>query len=297
LHYYFLTGNVDAREALIGLADWVVDMDDGRKNLLGIVDDGPTGQASCTFQLDYQGPGRGCGNSVNALLDAWLLTGRHCYLGKAETLIRRCVHPADDVNARDLLNVEQRWSYTVFFSVLARYLRLKAEQEEIDFMYAYARHSLLTYAGWMLEHEVPYFDYPEKLEFPTDVWAAQELRKANVLRLAAAHADEPLRARLLRRGGELADRAWSDLLRFETCATARTTAIVMIEGLQDAWFRAQEVAPAPRPTQAYNFGSPETFVPQRLRVLAQLKTVRGLGRALLAAPAHWLRQRRVVAKP
>ena len=28
------------------------------------------------------GPGRGCGNSVNALLDAWLLTGRRHYLDR-----------------------------------------------------------------------------------------------------------------------------------------------------------------------------------------------------------------------
>src|SRR5262249_15740685 len=153
------------------------------RNLFGLVDDGPTGQASCTFRLDYQGPGRGCGNSVNALLDAWLVTGRRAYLNQAEGLIRRCVHAADDVPPRDLLHVELRWSYTVFLSALARYLRSKAEAEEIDFMYAYARESLLAYARWMAEHEVPYFDHPEKLEFPTETWAAQELRKANVLRL------------------------------------------------------------------------------------------------------------------
>src|SRR5262249_24536074 len=43
---------------------------------------------------------------------------------------------------------------------------------------------LLRYAGRMPGHEVPYFEHPEKLEFPTEVWAARELRRANVLRLA-----------------------------------------------------------------------------------------------------------------
>jgi hypothetical protein len=194
------------------------------------------------------------------------------------------------VAARDLLNVELRWSYTVFLSVLARYLRLKAEQEDLDFMYAYARESLLKYASWMVEHEVPYFTHPEKLEFPTEAWAAQELRKANVLRLAAAHADQPLRTRLLKRGEELADRGWSDLMRFESRTVARALAIVMIEGLQDLSFRVQETPAAPRPLEQHDFGAPEVFVPQKIRVMAQLKSVRGLCRAALRLvnPATWL---------
>jgi hypothetical protein len=291
LHYYYLTGDPNARAAVVGLADWVLRMDDGRRNLLGLLDEGPTGLASATFQLEYQGPGRGVGNSVNALLDGWLVTGQRRYLDKAEGLIRRCIHPADDVAARDLLNVELRWSYTVCLSALARYLRLKAEVEELDFLYAYAQASLVMYATWMLDHELPYFDQVEKLEFPTEVWAAQELRKANVLRLAAAHAEEPLRSRFLGRGEELADRAWSDLLRFESRTAARALAIVMVEGLQDQAIRQEGVKPAPRPDREYDFGVPEAFVPQKLRVRAQLKTVRGVCQALLRLtnPRTWWR--------
>src|SRR5205823_825595 len=102
LHYYFLTGDPNARAAVLGLADWVINMDDGRRNLLGLIDGGPTGRASCTRDLGYHGPGRGCGNSVNALLDGWLASGRRSYLEKAEALIRRTVHPADDIPARRL---------------------------------------------------------------------------------------------------------------------------------------------------------------------------------------------------
>ena len=91
-------------------------------------------------------------------------------------------------------------------------------------MYAYAQGSLLNYARWMVQHERPYFDQVEKLEYPTEAWAAQEFRKANVMRLAAQHADEPLRARLLGRGQELAERAWADLTRFETRCYARAGA-------------------------------------------------------------------------
>ncbi len=291
LHYYYLTGDPAAHDAVLSLANWVVNMDDGSKNLLGIVDDGPTGLASFTVYVDYQGPGRGCGNSVNALLDAWLLTGHRAYLDKAEALLRRSVHPADDIASRDLLNVEMRWSYTMFFAVVARYLRLKAEAGEQDAAYAYAQASLLHYARWMLDHERPFFDHPENLEYPTETWAAQEFRKANVLRLAAAHADEPLRAQLLARGEELAARGWHDLLRFESRTVARAIAMLLTDGTRDAFFRASAPERAPAPFAKYDFGVPETFVPQRRRVLSQLKTASGLLRALtrLADPRNWRR--------
>jgi hypothetical protein len=281
MHYYLLTGSPQARDAVLGLAKWVLDMDDGRKNILGLVDDGPTGHASSTRHPTYHGPGRGCGNSVNALLDAWLLTNHCQYLQKAEQLIRRSVHPADDVSRHDLLNVEERWSYTVFLSVLARYLQVKSEADQIDFMYAYARASLLQYADWMLNHEVPYFDRPDQLEYPTETWAAQELRKANVFRLAAAHADEPKRSRLIRRGDELAERAWSDLDRFPSRTVTRSVALLMIEGPRDVYFREYGVPVAPRPLQEYDFGKPACFVSQCVRVKKQLKSMHGFLRAII----------------
>jgi hypothetical protein len=297
LHYYYLTGSPAAREAVVGLADWVMRVDDGARTVLGVVDDGPTGLASRTTHSHYHGPGRGAGNSVNALLDGWLVSGRQRYLEKAEALIRRCVHPADDVAARDLLNVEPRWSYTVFLSALARDLDVKAEWGELDYGYAYARASLLHYAGWMLEHEEPYFTHPEGLEYPTETWPAQEFRKANVFRLAAAHADEPLRSRLLRRGDELADRAWEDLRRCRPSVTARARAILFVEATRDHYFRSRGVTPAAAPTTRHDFGAPTPFIPQRQRALARLKSPRGLAGVVgrLADPRAWwrfLRRRR-----
>jgi hypothetical protein len=281
LHYYYLTGDETAREVVAGLAEWVIAMDDGARTVLGRLDDGPTGHASRTRDAEFHGPGRGCGNSVNALLDGWLATGRGAYLEKAEALIRRSVHPDDDVAKHELLATERRWSYTVFLSVLGRYLGVKAEAGALDGMYAYARASLLTYAGWMLENEVPYFDRPAELEYPTETWAAQELRKANVLRLAAAHADEPLRSRLGARGDELADRAWSDLSRFESRGVARSVALLLQEGVRDAYFRSNTIGRALRPAGVFEFGVPEAFVPQKARVVARLKTARGLVEAVL----------------
>jgi hypothetical protein len=340
LHYYYLTGDPQAREAVLGLADWTLRMDDGRLNLLGIVDNGPTGLASATRHPGYHGPGRGAGNSVNTLLNAWLLSGGgasgRCrepsgtgvaqaadaipctnrqavgasgparlagptfntlsapsrYLEKAEELIRRGIHPDDDVEARGLLRLEDRWSYTVFLVVLARYLDLKAEAGSLDFMYAYARASLLHYASRMVEKERPYFDQSGQLEYPTETWAAQELRKANAFRLAARYADEPLRARLLGKGGEFARRAWADLGRFASRRTARPLAVMMTEGTRDAFFRQGGERPAPPLNASYPFGSPTAFVPQKQRVLRRLKSVRGLCGLLLRLldVRNWLRR-------
>jgi hypothetical protein len=283
LHYYYLTGDADARAAVIELADWVVALDDGGRNLLGLVDRGPTGNASRTRERNYYGPGRGSGNSVNALLDGWLASGDAAYLATAESLIRRTVHPSDEIAGLNLLAIEDRWSYTVFLSSLARYLALKAEADRIDDGYAYGRACLLHYAAWMAEHERPYFDRPEELEFPTETWAAQELRKANVLRYAAGHADEPLRGRLLARGTELADRAWSDLLRFESRGVARAVAILMREGTVDAAFRSGKMPSGPWPSTTNDFGTPVGFVGQRERVRALLTSPAGLARRARAA--------------
>jgi hypothetical protein len=294
LHYHYLTGDPEARDAVLSLADWVVRMDDGRLTLLGLVDEGPTGLASQTREPGYHGPGRGAGNSINALLDGWLLTQERHYLEHAEKLIRRCIHPRDDIASRNLLDIENRWSYTVLLVVLSRYLDLKAEAGELDENYAYARASLVHYGTWMAEHEKPYFDHPEKLEYPTETWAAQELRKANVLRLVARHVEEPLRSRFRARGEELAERAWSDLLRFESRFTTRPQALVLIEGLRDAMLRGTLAESAPEGPTVPDFGAPEEFVPQKQRVKALLKSPAGLAQMALRLlnPAVWLRWRR-----
>lgn len=291
LSYHYLTGDPDAREAVIALADWVVAMDDGARNLLGLIDDGPTGLASVTREPDYHGPGRGCGNSVAVLLDGWLASGRRSYLDLAAELIRRVMHPDVDVATLELSDSERRWSYTVFLSALVRYLSIKAEIGELDGDYAYGRASLLNLASWMLEREEPYLDHPEALEYPTETWAAQELRKANVMRLAAEYADDPLRAELLRRSGELAERAWSDLMQFETRRVARALAIVMIEGTRDAYLCSTRPAVAPRPTGDHDHGRPRPFTPQKRRVHAQLRTPLGIVRAMirLADARRWRR--------
>lgn len=275
---YSLTGDPDALAAVLELADWVLAMDDGRKTPLGLIDRGPTGLASFTFDPNYHGPGRGCGNSIAVLLDGRRASGEKKYLEKAEELIRRSIHPRDDVARLDLLNVEQRWSYTIFLSALADYLDFKAEAGALDTMHAYARASLVRYAHWMLDHEVPYFDRREELEYPTEAWAGQELRKGNVLRLAARHAEGPAAEALARKGDELIARAWSDLNSFETRTSARALALALNEGTHAVamYRKAVEPAPASNIDADHDFGRPSGFVPQKQRILAPLRAARRL---------------------
>lgn len=281
LRCYYLTGDQEFRAAVLGLADWVLRMDDGSLTVLSLVDDGPTGLASQTAGAEYHGPGRGAGNAINALLDAWELSEADRYLRKAEELIRRCIHPDDDVPARNLLDSERRWSYTVFLSAIARYLDMKAERGQHDWHYAYAQHALVHYGRWMAENERPYLDRPEELEYPTETWAAQELRKANVLRYAARHVDSESAQLLLARAAQLADRAWEELLRFPTRYYTRPIAIVMREGAWDAWFRSVSDIRPYKPTVKGDFGTPAMFVTQKQRVLRLLKTPSGWAKTAL----------------
>ncbi len=75
--YHLLTGSRVARDAVIGLAEWVIAMDDGNQHVLGIASSQPTGDASRTNEAEYHGAGRGAGNSINSLLNGWLLTSRN----------------------------------------------------------------------------------------------------------------------------------------------------------------------------------------------------------------------------
>lgn len=273
LHHY-LSGDRESRDAVVGLAEWVVAMDDGARTLLGLLDAGPTGLASKTGDLSYHGPGRGSGNSIAVLLDAHALTGQRRYLEKAEELLRRCVHPADDIAARRLEEPEPRWSYLAFLQVLGRYLDAKLELAEIDYDFHYARDSLLHYAGWMLEHEVPYRELLHKVAIPTETWPAQDIRKCHVLHLAARF-DGSARAHDFRaKAAFFYERCLADLQTFETRYLTRPLVILCVFGFLHEYYR-QHAEPAGSGDDAwrhgYDFGAPAAFVPQRRRAAATFR--------------------------
>jgi hypothetical protein len=205
------------------------------------------------------------------LVDAHAATGSAEFLDKAEELIRRCVHPGDDPMAHGLLDAERRWFYTMFLQALGRYLDHKAGIEQKDFMYAYARYSLLRYARWMAEHEYPYLDRPETLEYPTETWAAQDLRKSDVFEYAARHADGPERARFLERSEFFFRSSSTTLTAMPTRTLARPVVLVLVNGLLRAETRRDPGVRAPRPdVESADFGRPEVFLPQKSQAKRRL---------------------------
>jgi hypothetical protein len=264
--HYFLTGSPLSRNAVIQLADWVIAMDDGRRTSFRWLDSGPTGLASATYSSDFHGPGRGAANSINALLDGHRLTNDAAYLQKAQDLVRRCIHPADDPDARGLSDPESRWSYTVFLQALGKYLEYRFERGLVDMEYQYAQAGLLHYARWMAVHETPYLDRPERLEFPTETWAAQDIRKAAVFEFAARHAPVATeRSQFLARASFFFDAAVSTLSARPTCALTRPVVLLLAYGFQRPAVDPGNVRLPDR--LAVDFGRPASFVAYKRRVL------------------------------
>ncbi len=280
---YFLTGDRRYRDTVVGLAEWVLNMEDGRQTVFRWLDRGDTGLASMTRSRLYHGPGRGAAYSIDALLNAFTVTDDKRYLDRAELLIRRCIHPADDIDARDLLNAEQRWDYTVFMQTLARYLDIKISWRALDDMYAYGRTALVRYASWMADHEYPYLDKPELLEYPTETWAAQDLRKSEVFMHAARHCGGELHDRLRERATFFFSYAVETLSRSPTCGLSRPLVLILTNGYMRCWF-LERADPAPEPVVGQtNFGRPKRFVPQRTRAMRRAAVVATLCAVVLIA--------------
>jgi hypothetical protein len=288
--HHFLTGNERSRQAVIDLAQWVIDMDDGRRSRWRWLARGPTGLASATGSTSYHGPGRGAANSINALLDAHQLTGKAEFFAKAEELVRRCIHPGDDIDSRHLLDAERRWSYTMFLQSLGRYLDRKRELASLDFMFAYARASLLHYARWMAEHEIPYLDKPELLEYPTETWAAQDLRKSEVFRLAALHAAGAYRQRFLERSEFFFRNSVATLTGMETRTLTRPVVLLLTNGLMHSYFQNHpEACLVDTPSEPEpDFGRPARFLTQRVRALRQACALALLAGCIIGL-LYWLR--------
>jgi len=271
------------------LARWVVDMDDGARSRFRWLSRQDTGVASATYEPTYQGPGRGAGHSIAALLDGYRLTGEPLYLNKAEALIRRCIHPADDIPARRLLDIERRWSYTIFLHVLGRYLDDKAARGQFDAMYAYARQSLLAYADWMRAHEQPYFERRDQLEYPTETWVAQELWKSETFTYAAKYTDDAAaRAALLERADFFFRYAVTTLGGMPTRTLARPMVLLLSRGLMHGYVTRRPEALMAAPGPILDAGSPPPpFVPQKKRAMRNLVALAIVTGGLLAAALVW----------
>jgi len=118
-------------------------------------------------------------------MDCYYLTQLSSTLNQIEHIIQHTIHPLDNLSEIELTDVENKWFYVIFLQAVCRYLRLKEECSALDANFYYARDALLHYADWMTLNEYPYLEKPDILEFPNFTWAAQDIRKANILYCAA----------------------------------------------------------------------------------------------------------------
>ena len=239
--HYFLTGCRYSREAVITLGQYVIDCDDGNLTIFRFMDRGDTGHASEAGLDRYHGPGRTAANAIVALIDAHRLSGEKKFVDKAEQLIRRSIHPHDDLEVRDLLDTENRWYYTIFLKSLDHYLNRKIELGELDHRYAYAQSALLAYVRWACEHEYPYLENPELLEYPNETWAAQDMHKSEMFKLGAKHGGENERARFLQRSNDFFEYSVSSLSRMKTRTLTRPIVLMLSFGYAHAYFTHERV--------------------------------------------------------
>jgi hypothetical protein len=198
---------------------------------------------------------------------------------------------------RHLDDIEHRWSYTVFLQILGKYLDIKVEANELDYMYAYTRASLLHYATWMIEHEVPYKSVLDRVEIPTETWPAHDMRKSNVFKFAARYAPEPFRSAYLQKAETFFRACVTDVLSFDTCTLTRPIVILMANGYMQAYFDCYPEEIAPLPKSEHNFGAPQDFIPQFYEFYKMRDRVHSIAHALRTASQRLFGRRPRVCSP
>lgn len=239
LLHYFLTGSPISSYTVQGLAGFVesnIGIDDtfsnkiikGAKRIKARLSRSRlSGMVEIEKVYNLNGPSRASGNALVALLDAWALTDDHIYLKTAHSLILRCISPEDDIPSMELLDRENRWMYTVFMQALGKFLDLKTDHEQFDTYWHYAKKSLLHYAEWIAVNEYPYLDKPEQLEFPNETWAAQEIRKCNVLLYAAKYANQDKKDLYSEKADFFFKKAIEQFNTFDTRTLTRPLVLIM----------------------------------------------------------------------
>ena len=266
LNYYFLTGELRAKEAVMELVSNIVNGIKGPNTLLSFIKKMVKDiyhwiknkyKSNISSYDILEGPGRASGNALNVLLDAYELTKNKKYLSKAEYLIRKCIHPKDNLFKRNLSEVNIRWPYTVFLQSLGKFLDIKTELGELDYMYCYAKKSLIHYAKWMLKYEFPYLSKPELLDYPNLASrAAQDIRKTNIFLFAAKYSNNPLKEQFLNKAKYFFNNSIKDLLSLKTSTWTRPLAILMQNYNMYLYFSQHPEEKAPETNCPYDFGLP-----------------------------------------
>jgi hypothetical protein len=243
-YHYLLTGEVASKEAVLELSDWTIREMEKPNTVLGAlygfkqkIPQWKRGfKEEKIFSARYPFT-RGTGNSIVTLISAFKTSGDRCHIHKIEELIRGCIHPHDTIEARDLLNAERCWSYTVCLQAVGKYLDLKLELGEDDEMFCYAKDALLHYAKWMCDHEYPYLEKPEILEYPNESWPAQDMRKNNIFLYAAMYSRGDQRKRFLEKAHFFFTSSIQSINTFKTKILARPVVLLLQNGCMYFYFR------------------------------------------------------------
>ncbi len=237
-NYYYLTGSIMAKEAVIGLADWLMNKDRTEISLKGILRKAK--QKISHVLNDYSNaPGRGEANSINTLIDAFELTEERKYLLKAESIIRKFISPSDDINKLNQQQMELRWFYLIFLQSVGKYLDIKNNRNERDKMYDYAKASLLYHAEWMLQNEALYKQMFHVVEIPSSTWPAHDIRKSAVFDYACKYADNHKKGEFKAKAEYFYNKSIEDVLSFndESRTFVRPLAVLMHYGVMHTYFQ------------------------------------------------------------
>jgi hypothetical protein len=270
---YYLTGQEDYRRAAVNAADYVIQIEDGRRTAFRWLSRGNTGNSTGSA-AHYFGPGRASGNSLHALLTGYELTEDRKYLDFAEMLIFRVTHPGDDIEKLNLRNVELRWFYVMHFQALARYIDFKRELGVFDYAHSYALSCFNHYAEWMTANEEPNLNQADKLQYPTETWVAQDMRKWHVLQYASwiNQADSERQVKFQRKADFFFDYVCQTLREMPTRSLCRPVVLMLQFGWQRRWFlenlKSQPLVP-PIPEEGYK--TKIKFTPQREIAIKRFK--------------------------
>ena len=236
MYQYLFSGNSRYKKAAILMAEWSYVNLKGPQTVLAAFLRGLKNfkkkLRNDTFWSEFP-LDRGTGNCLNASLDAYELTGLRKYIDRAIGLVRGTVHPADSIDARDLLQAEEAWSYTVFLISLIRFIEVKETLGELDDDFEYAKDCLLHYANWMTENERLYLEKSDMLEYPNETWLAQEFRKSVVLYHAIKFARTEHVQKIRQRCQFFMETAFSDLSSWDTRFLTRPLVLVLQNGWLD----------------------------------------------------------------
>ena len=288
--HYFITGDESSKQAVLRLTEWITHVYEGSgtlADLLLAIKNKHRKDIKSVFTGQYP-LDRGTGHYIIALLDAYELTGKQSLLDQASLIIKHTVHPRDDIQSRQLTNIEECWFYTVFLQSVYRYLNTKEKLQQFDSSFKYGQDALLHYANWMCDNERPYLDTPEVLEYPNHTWAAQDIRKANVLYMASYYSkDQQTKSKLKEKADELYHYVTTTLASEPTRSFTRILSILMQNhGIKSYVENSNLVAPLPNLND---------YLPEKTANNKQLFNafLDALSNTALSGELNWLRKRSV----